>query len=169
VNGVIQNDGEVAVLIRFSTEHWKWVYRRAWTKRRGSMTREEFQRRYEVVNGADEITAFMLETLGITQKEMDDALRKARSDNAERHYLLELVRANRKKSHEGSVCPVVTRIHPTRSIAQFCAPQHRDGNQLSEAGAAAFGARARFCRDTRRGLNPQVPSLGRPTWSPNSP
>jgi hypothetical protein len=97
VNGVIQNDGEVAVLIPFSTEHRRWVYRRARTKRRLSMTREEFQKRHGVVSGADEITACMLETLGITQKEMNEALRKATSDNAECHYLWELVRANRKK------------------------------------------------------------------------
>jgi hypothetical protein len=97
VNGVIQNDGEVAVLIPFSTVHLKWDYRRARTKRRLSMTREEFQKRHGVVSGADEITACMLETLGITRKEMNEALRKAGGDNAECHYLWELVRANRKK------------------------------------------------------------------------
>jgi|SRR5215472_8933724 len=93
----ILNDGEIAVLIPFSTKHMKFVYRRASTKRRLSMTPEEFQKCHGLMDDADGIKACMLETLGITQREMNEALQQARTDNAESHYLWALVRASRKK------------------------------------------------------------------------
>jgi len=60
------------------------------------MTREEFLTRYVVMDGAADTKADMLDALGITQKEMKEALQRAHSESAECQSLRKLVRACRR-------------------------------------------------------------------------
>ncbi len=97
LKAVLENDGEVAVLIPLSKNCLSFDYRRASVQRRAGITREEFQEQYGIMDGAAEVRAHMLGVLGITEKAMNEALQRARSASVKRQSLLKLGRAARKK------------------------------------------------------------------------
>jgi hypothetical protein len=94
---VLENDGEVAVLLPLSKNCLSFDYPRACVYRRAGMTREEFQKQYGIMDEAAEVKARMLGVLGITEKAMNEALQRARSESLKRQSLLKLVHACRKK------------------------------------------------------------------------
>ncbi len=101
---VLENDGEVATLIPLSKNRLSLDHRRASVLRRAGMTREEFQDHYAIMDGAVEARVQVFDALGITEKELNDALQRARTESAECQNLLKLVRACRKKRTAQKQC-----------------------------------------------------------------
>src|SRR5713226_8856054 len=95
---VLENDGEVAVLIPLSKNCLSFDYRRASVQQRVGVTREEFQEQYGIMDGAAEKRAQMLSVLRITEKAMNEALQRARTESVKCQSFLKLVRASRKNT-----------------------------------------------------------------------
>jgi hypothetical protein len=97
---VVENDGEVAVLIPVLGEMGRFLgpYRYTRTQRRAlDETTDEFLRTYPVVNEGEETKLAMLDALRITREEMCAAMQLARSEDKERNLLIDLVYAFRKE------------------------------------------------------------------------
>jgi len=93
---VIENDGEVAVLIPFDGRAFD--YRRAYTQRRvGIATPQEFQEQYRVIDEQEEAKERVFDELGITKKELNAAMKTARSEGVKCQNLRQLVQACRKR------------------------------------------------------------------------
>jgi len=101
---VVENDGEVAVLIPLRIRGGKGLinfksYEHACVQLRGNIAREDFLSLYGLADVAEQEKARMMKSLGITEEEMVKAVGKARSDGVECQNLLKLVSTCRKESH----------------------------------------------------------------------
>lgn len=84
----ITNDGEVAVIIPFAKDRCVFDYQRTYTQRRVGMTEEQFREKFPRTENAK---SEVFNKLGITEKELKAAVRRARSDSAKCQNLRQLV------------------------------------------------------------------------------
>jgi hypothetical protein len=97
INQVIWNDGNVAVMVPFSSrKSFSPLYRDAWTERREApMSKDEFRQVYKVMDGAEGAISNLLEILRISEDEFNEALQMASTDPALRQSLKRILVANR--------------------------------------------------------------------------
>ena len=95
---VIENDGEIVVLVPFAKDRLVFDYRRTCTVRRKGATQERFQQQYPIIEDAEEAKARVFAELGITEKDFRAALQRARTSSTKCQNLRQLVQTCRKES-----------------------------------------------------------------------
>ncbi|MGH9712205.1 MAG: hypothetical protein ACRD5M_02785 [Candidatus Acidiferrales bacterium] len=102
---VLGNDGEVAVFVPLSCKRDSLItlkpFRFTCTQRREGVSSETFLTQYPMGDSGVEMKAQVLDKLGITHEEMNEAMQTARGDSAECHSLFGLVKVSRRRKPRG--------------------------------------------------------------------